>query len=149
MGHTFSSHLFHIIFSTKQRIPLIIEDIEDLYKYMCGIARNLDAKILCIGGDKDHIHLLTKLKPTIYVADFVRTIKTNTSRWLRKSINRLRLFEWQAGYSSFSVSESKSRAVIEYIEKQKEHHVKHSFPEELMKLLKKHGVEFDPQHYLD
>ena len=150
MGHTFSHHLFHIVFSTKERIPLITRRIEDdLYSYTCGIARNVGAEILTIGGDRDHIHILAKLRPSDTVAGFVRAIKSNTSRWLRESSTRLSLFAWQAGYSSFSVSESARSAVVAYIKNQKDHHTRCSFGDELRKLLRRHRVEFDPRHLRD
>ena len=66
MGHTFTNHLYHIVFSTKNRKPVITSKMKDeLYKYMCGIARNHRGKILRINGVEDHVHLLAKIQPSI------------------------------------------------------------------------------------
>jgi len=97
MGHTFTKHLYHIVCSTKQRRPLIKERIrEELRRYLCGIARNTQGKILNVNGVDDHLHILASIKPSIAVSDFVRTIKANSSRWASERLE----FDWQDGYSS-------------------------------------------------
>ena len=60
-----------------------------------------------------------------------------------------RQFEWQRGYGGFSVSKSNLSAVIRYIRNQETHHKKMTYDEELIALLKKHGVPFDPKYVLD
>jgi REP element-mobilizing transposase RayT len=150
MGHTFASHLYHVIFSTKGRLPLLRPEIRDeLYKYMCGVARKRQAFIIAIGGSADHVHLLAKVKPVAAVSQVVGAIKANSSRWLSETCAGMRAFEWQPGYSSFSVSESVVEAVKAYIGGQEEHHRRRTFAEELRAFLDAHGVEYDPAHFLD
>ena len=150
VGHTFTKHLYHIVYSTKDRKGLIGPKIKDeLYQYMCGIARNTKGQILQINGVEDHVHHLTTIRPSIAVAELVGKVKTNSSGWVSKKFPRLWDFEWQSGYSSFTVSESNFEKVAAYIQKQEEHHRELSFEEELRLLLERHGVEFDPEHYLD
>jgi len=150
MGHTFSNHLYHVIFSTKGRLPLLRGEIRDeLYKYVCGAARRKHAVIIRVNGTADHVHLLAKVKPVAAVAEVVGAIKANSSRWLSETCAGMRGFEWQAGYSSFSVSESVADAVKEYIARQEEHHRQRTFAEELRAFLDAHGVEYDPAHFLD
>jgi REP element-mobilizing transposase RayT len=135
-----------IIFSTKQRRPLIKDRIrQQLREYLCGIARNTQGKILNVNGVEDHLHVLASIKPSISVSDFVRTIKANSSRWASERT----LFDWQDGYSSFTVSKSIEPRVSAYIDGQVEHHSRVPYAEELCILLAKHEIEFDPQHYLD
>jgi putative transposase len=55
-------------------------------------------------------------------------------------------FAWQDGYGAFSVSESSTQAVINYIRDQEKHHKKRSFEEELVALLKKNRIPFDPKY---
>jgi REP element-mobilizing transposase RayT len=146
MGHTFTKHLYHIIFSTKQRRPLIKDQIrQDLREYLCGIARNTQAKILNVNGVEDHLHILASIKPSVSVSDFVRTIKANSSRWASERV----FFDWQDGYSSFTVSQSVAPRVSTYIDGQAEHHRRVSYADEVRALLEKHGIEFDAEHYLD
>ena len=150
MGHTFTNHLYHIVFSTKDREPWLSAEFRDrLHKYLGGIARNQHAVVLAANGTQDHIHLLVRLEPETAVSDLLRALKANSSRWLRRTIQGLRGFAWQAGYASFTVSESNGQRVAEYIARQETHHQRLSFEEEFARLLKRHRIEFDAGHYLD
>jgi putative transposase len=150
MGHTFSNLLNHIVFSTKGRKNLLYKDIRDpLYSYICGIAKADDCQIIKIGGIEDHIHILTKLKPSMAPSDFARKIKANSSKWIHEQYLNLKDFSWQSGFSCFSVSESGKTDVIEYIDRQEAHHRRIPFRDELKMFLKKHGIEYDPEHFLD
>ncbi len=149
MGHTFTNHLYHIVFSTKERQRIIIPKIkEELYKYMCGVARNNRGQILRVNGVEDHVHLLAKIKPSIAVSDFAMLVKTNSSKWVSEKFPDLSNFSWQTGYASFTVSESSFDRVADYIAGQEVHHQKFSFQDELRTLLKKHGIKFDPERDL-
>jgi REP element-mobilizing transposase RayT len=147
MASTFTNLLFHIVFSTKDRIPAIHGGLrEPLYEYMGGIIRSEGGILLEIGGVPDHVHLLVKSKADIAISDFVGHIKAGSSKWHnRKEVNR---FEWQAGYGAFSVSESQVSKVRKYIQTQEAHHAKVSFKDELITLLKKHGIEYDERYLL-
>ena len=150
MGHTFTNHLYHIVFSTKERRGLITSQVKDrLHKYMCGIARKKSGKVITIDGTKDHVHMLATIGPTIAVADFIGAVKSNSSKWISDTIQGFQLFQWQAGYASFTVSESSWRKVAAYIERQEQHHRRIPYEQELRKLLEKHRIDFDPAKYLD
>lgn len=78
MPSTYSNLLYHIVFSTKDRAPLIAGELqEELYRYLAGIVRNEGGILLEIGGIEDHVHLLAKFKPVLSVSDMLRLIKTN------------------------------------------------------------------------
>ncbi|RKY12734.1 MAG: IS200/IS605 family transposase [Planctomycetota bacterium] len=150
MGHTYSNNLYHIIFSTKNRTGLLSDKISDeLHRYIIGIIQNQDCSLLKINSVTDHIHLLCKIKPSLSVSDFVNKVKSNSSRWVKGRFELPYKFQWQSGFSSFSVSESAAGQVIRYIENQQEHHRTVSFEEELKTFLDKHGVDYDPMRYLD
>jgi hypothetical protein len=83
------------------------------------------------------------------VSDIVRKIKSNSSRWIKDNFELPYGFQWQSGFSCFSVSESSVQHVIRYIEIQHEHHRNVMFEDELKAFLEKHGVDYDPSHYLD
>ncbi len=108
--------------------------------------RGLEGIALKVGGIEDHVHALIGLKPTHCISDFVRELKKATSLWA--SAQHERGFEWQEGYSIFSVSASMLETVSAYIERQKEHHRKRTFMEELKELLERHGVEYNPKYLL-
>ena len=123
----------------------MIDDIFQprLYEYLGGTIRGLKGICLEIGGVEDHVHILAKLPPTIAVSDFLEKLKSNSSKWA-KSVRRG--FSWQAGYSAFTVSESQVARVRQYIQNQREHHRKATFEEELIALLRAHGLPYDPNH---
>lgn len=136
---------FHIVFSTKDhRAFLDEEQMSRLFEYMGGIARHMKAKQLLVGGTPDHVHIAVRLHPELAIAEFVRILKTNTSKWVREQVSEA--FTWQDGYSAFSVSQSVMGKVIEYIQGQKEHHQKLTFKEELEAMLKKHNIDYDAKY---
>jgi putative transposase len=149
MASTFTNLLYHTVFSTKDRLPTIHEGLrERLYEYIGGIIRGERGVLLEIGGIPDHVHLLMKLKSDMAVAEIVRLIKSNSSKWLNDSNGPTGRFEWQTGYGAFSVSESQVRKVRKYIQDQESHHAKVSFRDELIALLEKHGIEYDERYLL-
>jgi len=147
MAHTFTNVLIHAVFSTSGRAPLLTDTIRpDMHAYLGGILRKLKAVPIVIGGTADHIHFLALLPADLAVADCLRVVKTNSSRWAKERWPQKCSFNWQGGYEAFSVSESKRAALIHYIQEQQKHHRKISFQEELLKLLRSHGVEFDERY---
>jgi len=147
MSHSYACLMTHAVFSTKDRVPLVVNECrERLYPYLGGIAREIDAKALIIGGTADHVHLLLSLPPTLCVADALRDLKANSSRWVHETWPDRRDFAWQTGYGAFSVSESQRDAVARYIESQVEHHKRRTFQEEFIALLKKHRIPYDERY---
>ncbi|NLW84943.1 MAG: transposase [Phycisphaerae bacterium] len=116
---------------------------------MCGIVRNLDGTNQSLNSVIDPVHLLCKIKPALSVSDFVGNLKSNSSRWMKERFDLPYGFGWQSGFSSFTVSESAVEPVKRYIENQQAHHQTVSFAEELKVFLEKHGIAYDPEHYLD
>jgi len=149
MASTFTNLLYHIVFSTKDRVPSIHESLrERLYEYMGGILRGEGGVLLEIGGIPDHVHLLVKLKSDMPVAEIVRLSKSNSSKWVNESNGSTGRFAWQTGYAAFSVSESQVARVRRYIQNQESHHAQVSFRDELITLLKKHRIEYDERYLL-
>jgi REP element-mobilizing transposase RayT len=146
MPSTLTNLLYHIVFSTKDRQPLIAAARRDeLYRYIGGIIRNEKGILLEIGGMPDHVHLLLKIPADLALSTMVRLIKSNSSKWMNEKDKRIR-FAWQAGYGAFTVSESQAAIVQRYIQKQDQHHRRATFQQEFVKLLELHGIEYDPNH---
>ena len=140
--------LVHVVFATKNRQPLIHESWEsELYKKMGQIISGNHGVPIEINGMPDHGHILTRIEPVISVSDFLRQLKSTSSGWVRRHYNRE--FRWQRRYGAFSVSESTSDAVRQYIRNQKEHHKKQTFEDEYKELLRLHKVPFDPKYLWD
>ncbi len=121
---------------------------ETLWKYIAGIIRNKDMQTIAVGGYEDHCHALLSLPSTIPVAKAVQAIKTNSSKWLSETYPEFKNFEWQEGYSAFSVSSSMIGTVQNYIMNQEEHHKTKSFRDEYIGFLKLNNIEFDQKHML-
>jgi REP-associated tyrosine transposase len=140
--------VIHLVFSTKERRPLICPELAaDLFAYLGGIVHEMRATALIINGTADHVHMLVRIRPSQSVAEIARVVKTNSSRWVHG--NGRTEFAWQAGYGVFSVSESNVPAVKEYIASQEEHHRKRSFQEEFVAFLKKNNVVYDERYIWD
>ena len=150
MAGTFTNLLYHIVFSTKHRQPLITAGLqEELYKYMGGIIRGEGGTLLEIGGMPDHVHLLTRFKADKSVSHMLQLIKANSSKWANERSEQNSRFAWQTGYAAFSVSESQVGAVRDYVRRQEEHHRRSSFQEELLALLRKHEIDYDERYLWD
>jgi putative transposase len=140
----------HLVWSTKERRALIHPEWANrLYAYLGGIAQSMNAKLILANGEPDHVHLYISMPSTITIAELINTLKANSSRWIHQTFPNRRLFSWQAGYAAFSVSRSQEPAVIDYIRNQQMHHRKKSFQEEFLKLLNRHGIEYDPRYVFE
>jgi len=138
MPHSYISSVFHIVFSTKQRAQLIPADHQSrLWNYLAGIAHNHGMQMLAAGGTSNHVHLLIVLPAEMALADAVRTLKANSSRWMRETST---LFAWQQGYGAFSVSPSQLDRVKRYIVNQPAHHRTRSFEQEFLAMLQAANV---------
>ena len=147
MGHSFTSSLYHCVFSTKERRRSITANLQSrLWPFMGGIARDNGIKALVIGGVEDHIHLLLSLPSTMAVAKAVQLIKGGSSLWVHETFPEHHHFAWQEGYGAFSLGVSQTQATRTYIESQAEHHRKTTFQEEFLAFLKKHGMEYDERY---
>jgi REP element-mobilizing transposase RayT len=147
VAHTYTDLLTHAVFSTSERAPFLSGAIRaEVHAYIGGILRALHAKPIAIGGTSDHLHILAGLPADLAVADCMRVVKTNSSRWLKEKWPDRRIFAWQQGYGAFSVSESNRAAVVHYIQDQARHHQRISFHDEFIAMLKKHSVEFDEKY---
>ncbi len=130
MTQTLAYVYLHVVFSTKNREPLIDVAIEnELHRYICGIAREQSCQVLAISGMPDHVHILMRVTMAKPVADIMKNIKAFSTGWIkRKGYDD---FGWQSGYGAFSVSHSLLPTVKRYVLAQKEHHKSQLLTEEL------------------
>ena len=144
MPDSYTNLLYHIVFSTKDRRPLITPDHEVLlYDYLGGTIRKLGGISLELNGTEDHVHLLAKLRPDCALSAVLRDLKANATGWMHDVFPSLKNFSWQRGYGAFTVSQSHVELVRQYIVRQKEHHRKVSFRDEFIQFLKENGIEYD------
>jgi putative transposase len=149
MPGAYCNLLYHLVFSTKERRPLIAETMKPrLQEYVRGILKNEGGELLELDGVADHVHLLVRLHPAKAVADALRVIKANSSRWANQTYRRGPTFAWQEGYAAFTVSESQMPRLLSYIRNQEKHHRQLDFRSELVQLLRRNGVAFDERYLL-
>ena len=147
MSQSFTNLLYHIIFSTKERRPLITIDYQPrLYNYIGGVIRGAEGISLGINGVEDHVHVLAKLRPNRALSDVLRDLKCNASGWMHDVFPSLSNFSWQRGYAAFTVSQSNLHQVQQYLARQKQHHQRVSFRDEFIEFLKANEIEFDERY---
>jgi REP element-mobilizing transposase RayT len=143
MASTYLSLHYHLVFSTKNRVPFIEPEWSGrLHEYMGGTIRGLGGTAEAIGGVEDHIHALVELRATHCLADFMRELKKATSVFIHEEVGT-RKFAWQEGYAAFTVSATAVEAVRHYIREQAEHHRTRDFLTELREMLERAGVKYD------
>ena len=143
--------LYHIVFRPKDNVPAITEEHEEcLYRYIWGFVKSKDCVLYRIGGMPDHIHILVQMPPLLTVADFMRDLKTSSSIFMHDEHEKFPMFcGWGKSYCALTCSASAKDRVGEYIKRQKEHHRKVGFREELLTLLEENGVEVNMKYFLN
>lgn len=150
MPQSLSYLLTHIVFSTKDRTPVLDATVRTaLHAYLATVARNVDCECFRVGGLADHVHLAVRLSRTLTMAKLIEEPKTSSSKWLKTQSPALASFAWQRGYGAFSVGPSDLNALLHYNETQEEHHRARTFQDEYRAFLTKYGIEYDERYVWD
>lgn len=150
MPQSLSYLLTHIVFSTKDRAPVLDATVRPaLHAYLATVARNVDCECFRVGGVADHVHLAVRLSRTITMAQLLEELKTSSSKWLKTQSSALTAFAWQRGYGAFSVGPSDLNTLLHYIDTQEEHHRSRTFQDEYRAFLKKYGIAYDERYVWD
>jgi putative transposase len=149
MPQSLANVTLHFVFSTKNREQYIQEAWEDrLYEYIGGIIRTQKSSLLAVGGTSDHLHLLISLGREITLAEMMRVVKANSSKWIHETFPDCP-FAWQGGYGVFAVGYSSIGAIQAYISRQKQHHAVHTYQDEYRLMLRANGFEWDERYVWD
>jgi REP element-mobilizing transposase RayT len=105
--------------------------------------------MMAINSHFDHVHMLVGLHSAQAIADLMRDVKANSSRFINETRKSNRKFTWQEGYGAFSHSKSQCQQVIAYIEGQEEHHAHKSFREEYIEMLKRYDQDIEEMYFMD
>jgi len=147
MANTYTQLYVQVIFTVQERANLIKPQYRiELEKYISGIIKNKQSKMLGIYANPDHVHVFFSINPDISIANMVKDIKSNSSRWINKNNWYKAKFKWQEGYGAFSYSKSQIDRVVKYILNQPEHHRKKSFKEEYIEFLQKFEIDYDEKY---
>ncbi len=141
----------HIVFSTKGRAGFLKDHAlrERTHAYLASACANMDSPSLIVGGQENHVHILCSLSRKRAVADLIRDLKRESSKWIKGQEPDLNRFQWQAGYGAFSISPTHIDNLREYISRQETHHKKETFQDEFRRLLNKYGIQFDEDYVWD
>jgi REP element-mobilizing transposase RayT len=150
MPQSLSQVLIHIVFSTKDRQPLLDPEIRPrVHAYLATVCRDSQCEAYRVGGVADHVHLAVRLGRTISQSELLEKIKKSSSAWIKTQAHQYGSFFWQAGYGCFSVGYSQLDDLVRYIEQQESHHRTKTFQEEYRELLRKYRVDFDERYVWD
>ena len=150
MANTLVKMNVHIVFHVKSTgIKMRTEDLERIFSYIGGIINGIGGIPIEVGGVENHIHILATLPKDMSLSDFVRIIKTDSSRWIKKIDDYYSRFSWQVGYGAFSVSSSVVDRTANYIRNQLRHHKRRTFRDEYKLFLEAYGVEYDERYAFD
>ena len=150
MGQSLVKNYIHIVYSTKNREPLIRPTVEsELHSYLGGICKKLECPVIKVGGYTNHIHMLCMLSKKIALMKLVEVLKKHSSKWIKTKGPGYKNFYWQNGYGAFSVNPSEVDSVAAYIANQHEHHRNKTFQEEFREFLKKYNIDYDERYVWD
>lgn len=97
----------------------------------------------------DHIHIFIGFNINHLIPGLIEEIKTSSNSWIKnRSLSKFK-FEWQFGYGVFSHAHSQIDSVVKYIRNQETHHLKKSFKQEYLEILRKNEIEFKDEYVFD
>ena len=75
----------HLVFVTKYRRKVFTKPIlDDIHQIFDGVCQSYDAQLAEFEGEGDHVHLLVNYPPKVQVSKLVNSLKTASSRVIRK-----------------------------------------------------------------
>jgi putative transposase len=85
------------VFVTKYRQKVITSEIlKDLKEIFSRLCSNAKSELVEFKGESDHVHLLVDISPDIAPSKLVNTLKTISSRMIRKKYAQyLKPFYWK------------------------------------------------------
>jgi len=145
---SYRQHLYHIITRTKSNKRVINQEkVPQLHAYISGIIRNKNSHLYRINSVEDHIHILTDINPSLAPVDFVKEVKSYSSKWMKGSGLFPNFQGWSEGYASLTCSYRDLEILIEYVKNQHEHHAHESFENEYRRLIEEAGIQIDEAYF--
>lgn len=148
MSHT--SLTYHLVFATYRRQCVIDPEHErELYKYIFDLSIARGVFIRRIGGMPDHVHILCDIPARMSVAEFVKLLKCETSKFMRINSHFPHWNRWGEGYGAFTVDASLRETRMRYIMNQKLHHQTTDFGDEYAHLISEAGISISTDNQQD
>ena len=113
---------YHVIWCPKYRRKVLVGEVETrLKELITEISIELEADLIEVETDKDHVHLLVEVDPQYGINNYVRRLKGKTSRILRDEFPMLRKripTLWTNSYFVSTVGGAPLEVIKQYIENQ-------------------------------
>jgi putative transposase len=146
MAHSKTQIYIQAVFGVKYRDAMLLPKFRPrIFAYMSELLKEKKQFPIIINGVEDHVHLFFGMSRTVSIADVMKFVKGNTSKFINEKKWLPHRFEWQTGYGAFSYSESQKESVINYIKKQEEHHKIQTFETEYKNMLEKFNINYEPE----
>ena len=147
MANTYTQLYIHLVFAVKYRDASLDKSWRPrLYQYMIGLIEHRGHKVYAIGGIYDHVHILVSMAPKQSVSELVEEVKRASTFWIKENRLVRTRFAWQDGYGAFSYGKSQISSVVSYIQRQEDHHLKHTFRDEYLSFLKLFEIPYDEKY---
>ena len=103
-AHSVYSLHFHLVIVVKYRRKVLTNDriIDILKQKIYEISEAFEVDVLGIDPETDHIHLRFKSKPTLVLPKYINTLKTITSREIRRNFPEVKKKLWKNAFWSRS-----------------------------------------------
>jgi REP element-mobilizing transposase RayT len=122
----------HVISCIKNKEALLTKPVRTvLFAHIMKHAEENGIKVITVNGTEDHIHLLLQMMPVQNLTHIMKSIRTESAEWINESKFMKPWFEWEDDFAALSVSPSSVKQVIDFIEKQEEHHKTKTLESEL------------------
>lgn len=122
----------HVISCVKNKEPLLTKPVRTvLFAHIKKQGAESGINVLSVNGTEDHMHVVVQMMPTQNLAQIMKSIRTESAAWINESKFIKNPFEWEEGFAALSVSPSSVKQVLDYIEKQEEHHKTKTLDSEL------------------
>ena len=110
----------HIVIGTKYRWPFITSEVERcVFQWITEAFRSRECDVKIINGTDNHVHVLIRLSKNWSVANLMREVKGSSAYRINNELAPEPRFQWQRGYSAFSVQYNDMDELISYIRNQK------------------------------
>jgi putative transposase len=152
MANVYTQVNIQAVFAVQGRLSLLEKPVrEQLFPYISGILHNQNIYPLAVNGWLDHVHIFFEMKPDVSLSRTMEIVKAKSSKWINENALVKGKIKWQRGYGAFSYSRSQRDRVINYINKQEEHHQKiiNTFRVEYLKIMEDFGIEFDTRYLFE
>lgn len=110
MAQSLARNLLHLVFSTKDRDPVLAEPVRaPLCAYAGGVFGELDSPVIAINACHDHLHVLFTLSKNHPLSRVVMEVKRATSKWLKRQGPDWRGFTGRPAMARFRLDNPASR----------------------------------------